>query len=380
MTPAPGLPGLPASTPQSDEPSLNRGPTLRVGSDRLYWALIESPPLSRWARAGLPRGRDLDALRYAFEPWIPAPLESIEARFAPLRPGSSTFLACGIERDRLVAMIAGDDASGGDAITVESATPIGPPEVILRSLAGAAGASNQFDELHAALAKLEFCAGPFAGPRRRRLRRRLAAGALAAAVCGSALTTALYFMAAERARDGGDAARRAAASIASSVLLAAGVDGGGDEAGNRALRLAAEVRALERTRAAPGGASELKEDRGRLFIALLARWPESIPSQVESLQIEQATATLRGLTRNAAEAEALLLAIDGLAELASEPKDDASGAGAGGGHGGGMAWTIQSRSLGKSGEATAFTAVLTPQTGAISAPTRPSPPPPGATP
>ncbi|MBL0922085.1 MAG: hypothetical protein IBJ10_08140 [Phycisphaerales bacterium] len=221
--------------------------------------------------------------------------------------------------------------------------------------------------MNAIAERLEFRCGRYIGPRARTLRRRLVVGAAAAAVVGSGMVSTALFAAALRARSVAADARVAASSIAAAALSAAGVETRrtGEGAGSGAttdwgLRLTAEVRALERTRALPPGVagqsgaaagSALKKDRGSLLIALLARWPEDIPVQLESLHLEQAAATLRGQTRSAAEAESLLLAIEWLRDGENGP-----------------AWTVQSRSLGKAGEATAFTAVLAPEpnTGKVS--------------
>lgn len=353
MGPAPGSP--PRSHAQR-----SHGQTLRIDPERLYWAVFEAPPLSRWGRAGLRHRHDDDALGYSFEAWIPAPLDEIEARFTPVQPGSTTYVACGIERDRLEELLSCKSRDSGEAASlIEAAHPDHLPSAVLRRIPG--GAIDELEpSLWSAIAeRLEFRTGTYLGPRARTLRRRLLMGAMAAAVIGSGMITAALFAGAERTRAAAADARIAAASIAARALSSAGVDtqrsdqspGSGTTDWN--LRLTAEVRALERTRALPPGmtgqsgataASALKDDRGPLFIALLARWPEEIPVQLESLHLEQATATLRGQTRSAAEAESLLLAIEGLRSAEDSPL-----------------WSVQSRSLGRAGEAAAFTAVLAPE-------------------
>lgn len=354
------------SPPRSLAPP-SHGQTLRIDPAQLYWAVFECPPLSRWGRAGLRRRRDDEALRYSLEGWIPAPLDEIEARFTPVRPGSTTYVACGIERDRLSALLACEDPESGEAASsIESAHPAQLPAAVLRRIPGGAGDESEPALVNAIAQRLEFRSGRYIGPRTQTLRRRLVVGAVAAALMGSGLITAALFGAAQRTRSVAAEARIAATSIATAALSSAGVeaqrtgDGAGSGATDWGLRLAAEVRASERTRALPSGvagrsgattSSALKEDRGSLFIALLERWPEDIPVQLESLHIEQATATLRGQTRSAAEAESLLLALEELRSAAT-----------------GAPWTVQRRSLGKSGEATGFTAVLAPEsnTGKVS--------------
>lgn len=347
------------SPPRSPAPP-SHGQTLRIDPAQLYWAVFECPPLSRWGRAGLRRRRDDEALRYSLEGWIPAPLDEIEARFTPVRPGSTTYVACGIERDRLSALLACEDPESGErASSIESAHPAQLPAAVLRRIPGGAAEELAPTLVNAIAERLEFRSGRYLGPRARTLRRRLVVGAAAAAFFGSGLITAALFVVAQRTRSVAAEARVAVASLAAAALSSIGVepirtgDGAGSGATDWGLRLAAEVRALERTRALPPGVagrpgaaanSDLKEDRGSLFIALLERWPEDILVQVESLHIEQATATLRGQTRSPAEAESLLLAIEGLRSAAT-----------------GAPWTVQSRSLGKAGEATGFTAVLAPE-------------------
>ncbi len=353
------------AAPTSGDEAPNRETVLRIPASRLYWAVLEAPPLSGWGRRGLHLRRDLDALRYAFEPWLPAPLEEIEARFTPLAPGSATYIACGVERCRLESML-GDCADDGDVAirngelggehavqqTPESARPDALPGVVLSRIAASPASGLEPAQVDRVLEMLELRTGEFLGPVRRGLRRRLLIGSVAAAVLASALVTVALFAAARSTRSAAIAARSAAAAIASDAVAAATSSGGG--AGpNPELRLAAEVRALERTRelpagvrsvgpAGPGGpGSLLKADRGPLYIALLARWPESIPVRVESLLIDQEAVTIRGQTRGAADAEALLLAIDGLGDGVDKAN-----------------WTVQGRSLGASGESAAFTAAL----------------------
>lgn len=358
-TPMDSVAPIPESPPRSPaSPSDSR--TLRIDPARLYWAVFESPPLSRWARAGLRLQRDDDALRYSFEAWIPAPLDEIEARFTPVRPGSTTYVACGIERDRLAALLSCESLESGEAASpFESARPSQLPAAVMRRIPGDTIGGLEPVLVNAITERLEFRTGPYLGPLALTLRRRLLIIATAAAVIGSGMITVALFAAAERTRGAAADASIAAASIAAAALSAAGVDtqrietSPGSETTDWSLRLTAEVRALERTRALPSGitgqsgapvASALKEDRGPLFIALLAQWPEEIPVQLESLYIEQTTATLRGQTRSAAEAESLLLAMEGFRDAEHGP-----------------AWTVQSRSLGNAGEATAFTAVLAPE-------------------
>lgn len=325
------------------------GATMLLAPGDLYWAVIEAPPLSRWARLGAPLRRDVDALRFAFEEWAPAPLDEIEIRFASVDDASTLFIACGLERDRLRDRIETLETSrDNERESIESIRPSALPEPVLRRIATYLDDSGEASLPSQIAARLELRTGSLASPARLRRRRDFRIRLVAAVVVASGLLTGSFFLAASRSQLAAGAAQSASAAIATRALTGAGISAG---SGGPTLRLTAELRSLERTRggAAPNGTnspirSALKEDRTALYIALIGRWPEEIPVRVESIQVEQSAITLRGQSRTAAEAEAGLMALDGLRSP-----------------GGGPAWSIQSRSLGRSGEAATFTAVLTPQ-------------------
>ena len=64
------------------EPPHQEGDRLIVPPEQLYWAVIKD----------VPAGAGTEALRYAFEPWLPVGIEAVESRF--LRSAGGQLIAC----------------------------------------------------------------------------------------------------------------------------------------------------------------------------------------------------------------------------------------------------------------------------------------------
>ncbi len=292
MNSTPGSPGRDHGVP----PTARDGVGLALPADALYWAVLAPiPGLARGRRARGSAART-EALRYAFEPWLPVALDEVEARFVTL--GDGRTLACGIESRRLDEAIGGADPA--------SVVPAALPECVRREIGSA-----QVD-----LSALEFRSGAFVSPRARRRAAALQAAAVCS-LCVSLLTLAAGMQqGAARDRRDAAAARDAASRLAVSALgldTAAAARGPAPE-----LRLAAEVRALQRTRVKSGLASGSPSrgevegaggDRTADLLALLGGWPESIPVRVESIVLDRDSLALRGVVRDAGDFERLTLGL-----------------------------------------------------------------------
>lgn len=313
----PGIAPAPGSTPTPDrdnhaDPRARSRPRRRsvaIPAETLYWAVLDLPA------PGGPRGLGSpgdEALRYAFEPHLPAPLHEIEPRFVRVRTHgrSDAWLACGAERDRLAGMIESEEtrlaAEHPDrAATIESVVPAAVPDAIARLVI--------VDD--AALARLEFRSGDFESPSSKRGRAALAWSVLGAAACASALLTIGLFAGARAQEREARGARDATRALAAHALH---VHRGGDPDAHPApypassdprLALAAELRALEQSLRARDASLGLASDRASTYIDLLAAWPADPASRVDELRIDQASATVRGLVREAGDAERIALAL-----------------------------------------------------------------------
>ncbi len=289
------------------------GRDLLAPPEGLMWAVLERP-------ATRAQRRD-EALRYAFEPFAPAPIESLETRFTEAK-SRGRIVACAVERDRLASWI---ELEGEDA--VRSIRPAAFPDVVVRRLDGVTE-----QELAKLLRALELRTGRFE-PRRAKRRRTIAAvSILGLLVASTALASVGMRRFGDRAQD-----EAAAANVATTALVASAL---GDPRGAEAsldplLRLSAEVRRLEKTRNVVAEAI-LPEDRSAALIDLLAGFPSDVPTRIDQVVIEQDTLVVRGQVRDAADAERLRLA------LASSL----------------VGWEEQSAATGRSRDAFAFTLAL----------------------
>lgn len=318
MTDAPDLGPTPA------DPSV-----LELDAAACYWALFEEPIRPTHGPRGLSlrSERDEEPRQYAFEAWLPVPIDELECRFvvvgAARSPRSRVVLACGLERERLRTWIERAEAEGASLVSVR---PASPPACVACAL----GSDTAHDAL---LRALDFrVGGAFENPRRVR-RRRLAAASLAASLGLSCLiiSAGLVRGALLLNADARDAADAASALTAASLGLAdeanrsAGVDA--------ALALDAALTRLARTR---GRSMEtlVSPDRGATLVELLAAWPEGFPTRLEQAHLEQGSITLRGEVRDTSDFERLTLAV--------------------GGSLGASGWTEQSKSGTKSKDAFSF--------------------------
>lgn len=257
-----------------------------------YWAVLEPPP-----RSG-PR-ITTESLRYAFEPFVPAPIDTIECRF--VRPdvsgvageGLRPIIACGVDRASLQNTPVGETTIGPGAI----------PGFVIDRL-------GAIDE-RALLAAFTFpCKAPNAG--RLITRARLAAAAL---VLAAGLICAGLLRRAEAHRDAAQASRSALAALVAETL---GPARGAEASLPPAVRLQAESRRLARTRTSDdsGGPRDASmparpPDIAGDYIALLAAWPAEFPTRVEQIDLRADTLTIRGGVRDAADFERLKLALAG---------------------------------------------------------------------
>ena len=99
-----------------------------VAAADCYWAVLDARPLGRTRIAPAERG-------YLFEPFIPLPIEEVQAAYLPLADGR--VVACGFERVRL-------DAMARDGLL--SLSPDLVPDFVLRE-AGCAVDPMSFDFL-----------------------------------------------------------------------------------------------------------------------------------------------------------------------------------------------------------------------------------------
>lgn len=254
---------------------------VRLSPDRCYWAWID----------GLPANASEEALRYGLEPWIPAELDEVEARFVRI---GERFAACAVEHAVLNALLAAHSDRGLD---VRSVRPGAWPDA-LRSTAGDADLSDD------ALARFEFRTGDYRCAGQRRLRRLTVIAAVLGVVASATLFSFGSFQRANALRSEAAAARNAEVRLIETILglsRQAGLD--------PRLRLSAELRALERTQGSNTDLEPELDVRSHL-VSLLACWPESVRTRVRAVQIDQQAVTLRGDVEEPADFEALRAAIE----------------------------------------------------------------------
>jgi len=265
----------------TDGPVLD-GSSLLVDPRLLYWAALDDQP----------RRVSDEALRYAFEPHLPATLDEIACRFTWIK-GEQSWLACGVDSSRLQRWIDRHEANGD---RVESVRPAGLPDVLkkepMRSSAG--------DPLRG----LEFRTKAFESPRSARRRTLMTAAAILTIVTTSALVTTGFSRRATAADTRTDSLRLQAITLADMTLESAGVTRSPNI--DPRLALAAEHLRLEQTRNTSAG-GQTAEDRGRTLTALLTSWPDDIPTVVDRIQLEQDSITIQGAVRDAGEFEAMSL-------------------------------------------------------------------------
>lgn len=259
------------------------GAALYLSPQRCYWALLKA----------LPRNAGDEALRYAFEPWLPLPLEDVEARFVTC---DGVTIACGVGRARLHDWIESAESNGA---RVEHVTPSGFPPCVLESLP-----RNELERYSQLLNHVDFRSGSFESPRRLRRRRMHAATLIVSALIFSGFLSAGMLRRAHEFQRVEDSALAAMESLATGVVgesASASVD--------PALRLAAEVRRLESTRDRTASSLFVK-DAGVTLATLLAAWPTDLRTQVDSIRLDPGLITIRGRVPDAVSAESLANAIE----------------------------------------------------------------------
>lgn len=280
-------------------------------ADCFYWAVLSVPKTRRRQRPS--------ARHYAFEPWIPTDIASVEMRFGVV---SSTahdhqlVLACGIERDRLAELIDRCLSALEPGASLLSLTPSEPPSFL------ASMSEVDPDLLASAAEGFEFRSGEFECPRLRRRRLRIARVTAAAYVVSCCVLTVMWALGAARLRDESAHWRQSADTLAMECAEAARTNRPGAGVDPRLLVLS-ELRTLRQTREG-GHAGHASEDRLDTLIELLARWPEGTPTLVRSMSLDQDAIGIRGEVRDAGEYEQLASALDSNVHGWSRPVGNAS--------------------------------------------------------
>ncbi|MCB9848559.1 MAG: hypothetical protein H6814_09110 [Phycisphaeraceae bacterium] len=275
--------------------------TLLVDPSLLYWAALE----------GLPRRVNDEALRYAFEPQLPAPLEEIEPRFTWIGE-AGCWIACGAESERLSDWIDANE-SGNDHI--ESVRPRGLPPALINKITGIGDRTTSIAQ------RLEFRSRAFESPRRARRRTIAAAAVILTALTTSALLTTGHLRRADAAIARAELIRTEAVSVAANALKLTGVTP--PPGLDPRLALAAERRRLLKTRESVG-AAYTAEDRGGTLTALLAAWPDEVPTVIDRIQLEQDSLTIQGAVRNPQDFEKVSLRLAGFSPSWSKSSSSAS--------------------------------------------------------
>ncbi|MFG0282916.1 MAG: hypothetical protein ACF8R7_00700 [Phycisphaerales bacterium JB039] len=209
--------------------------------ERFYWAVLDEPCPRRLS----PRRRA--RLGFAFESVLPVPIESVHTAYIPI-PGGA--LACAMERSDL------EQARADGAISL---TPASMPD----------GAGDRLGN-DLPPQRLNLLTGPFEPLSLMRRRRRRAVEAVAAML----LVTAALAIGIQR-RIAASSASAVAADQLRSALLAEVLPRDPTSTQAPELRLVAELRRLQRTRAAPSGAIAAT-DAAAPLAALLAAWPADL--------------------------------------------------------------------------------------------------------
>lgn len=239
--------------------------TLLIEPDTLYWARLDRA-LSL---------REHEALRYAFEPALPVPLEDVETRFTISSDGA--VIGCAIEHTQLEQHIA------AHAGAVESIRPTDAPEWLT------------LDESQ--LIRLEFRSGAYRSPAEHREQKRKSRSIV---LCAAAVLL-LLLIGIETRRTAllrsADAYDDYTKRIAAETLDTPGTV-------DPLLMLTAERRRLTLTRST-GRSVTRPQNAGEHTISLLAAWPDRVPTRVEMLDIRADAITIRGTLRDSADFDSI---------------------------------------------------------------------------
>ena len=245
--------------------------------ERLHWALLDPKALGRASVRPRERG-------YLFEDVLPCPIEEVAAAYAELKDGR--VVACGAERSALA-----------EAAEVRGAISLVPERL----------PDWMPDEVRAATdpMALELLAGDLEPAAVRRARRQFVLSAAAIVVLGLALAAwGVLARGAALARASGEAEARRAGIVLAATAGSVGIGHLPPE-----LRLAAELRGLERTRAA---AVPAPADVAPVLAAALALWPDGADLVPESVAVDGRSIVVRGRAADAGQMQRLADALAGL--------------------------------------------------------------------
>ncbi len=270
---------------------------VRWSANRFYWAVIDASSLVDTPGAGGIRNRRAQQLGYLFERSLPGlAIDDVHARYQPMNSGEQhTYLACGLLKTTLERDV--------DPQAISLA-----PEAIPQFISSSNGTiapridPDKFNLLTEAFEPLAI----------QRSRRRW-------------ITVIAIFMLICAGLGAGGLARRAVAIDTSTVFIdnqakTLIADTLGPATGSAAripasLRLTAELRRLEQTRApapgtpgspgAPGtsGTRQAPEVLPGTLTAILQRWPGDLHVQAESLSLTSSSITIRAQVPTMADAQ-----------------------------------------------------------------------------
>ena len=234
-------------------------PHARWPCECFYFAVLDTSLLPKGTRV------TDEQLGYLFEAELPEPIESLHAIYRRIE--GAKYLACGVSTERI--------ANARDALAdAVSLTPQTLPPYMWKETLGFRGAET-----------LNLLGGAFEPATIRRLRRRVAMVGLAAVVL--AFSTLLLGIE-RRIEVANDRARSAEVAIARRVDLVLPPASAANPL-PPLLRLAAELRTLERTRGVDLGRSGDSGDAVDSLVSLLRAWPTDLPSRTETLVVSESS-------------------------------------------------------------------------------------------
>jgi hypothetical protein len=227
--------------------------------DRFYCALLDTSVLPKGTRVSEAQ------LGYLFEAELPEPLEAVHAIYRRLAGGR--YLALAVPRERL----AHHAPELRDAVSL---TPETLPHICMEGTPTLPAASG-----------MNFLVGALESRPVKTLRRRVVVAGVLAAVLAFALLLAGIERRIAAANERGAAAEVAVATRVDHVLPPR-------SAANPLppmLRLAAELRTLERTRGVDVSQSGNGGDAVDSLVALLRAWPSDVPVRTETLVVSESS-------------------------------------------------------------------------------------------
>ncbi|MEQ9617528.1 MAG: hypothetical protein RLN60_05780 [Phycisphaerales bacterium] len=273
-------------TPPPISSTLNeRTDVLSLDPGELYWGVLR--PLGPKA--------DIDTLRFAFERYLPLPVDDVECRFVCVptdqRAGStSVWIACGIARESLRERLDANDRP------IESVRPA--------SLPGFLGVDESYGD------RFEFRSGEFTSPKVRRHRRRLSTAAVLAIITLSGFVSAGYVLSAKQLAHRAATITQQTESDLRGALTALDLFDSSPGSDVRAsLILASQLRKAERSRTPVSGTDPANRSAAPAYITLLASWPGDVRAAVDSLQVGDAGMTMTGTLADAGDWERLRAAL-----------------------------------------------------------------------